>query len=369
MLFRNFLSNLDWLLLILVIMISTIGLITVYSASHSLGLGNFYFYRQLTWFGLGLLVMIGTAMIDYRLLCRFALPLHLSAIILLIITLFFGVGGQFSNAPRWLKIGSFNLQTSELVKFTIILIIAQYFKESRKFGKFNLKVIVWLGSLIGIPFLLIVRQPDLGTALLFLFTSFMLIYFSGLRYRLILGVTLLALLLTPVIWQYGIAEYQKDRILTMFNPNADQLGKGYHINQSIIAIGSGGKFGKGYLQGTQAQLNFLPARHTDFIFSLFAEEWGFAGSISLIILYSALLLHIINSIGKLKYLRENIIIAGVSAILCGQTLINLGMVMRLLPVVGIPLPLFSYGGSSMITTMFGIGLLMSVYQRRFEGND
>ena len=361
---RRLLLNFDWILVAVIMIIGAIGLVTVYSASSSLNAGAYYFYRQLVWLGLGTIIMFGVALSDYRFFCRFALVLHLIAILLLIITLIYGIGSESSNVQRWLKIGPIRIQASELVKFTVILYIAQYLREPRRFAQLTIKRILWLMLLITVPFFLIVQQPDLGTAIVFLAVAAAMLYFGGLSYKYILVALALIFISAPLAWQFGIADYQKSRIIAILNPKDDLLGAGYHVNQSLIAIGSGGFWGKGYLSGSQAQLDFLPARHTDFIFALFAEEWGFAGSLLLVGLYVCLIWRCLHCLSKRP--RANLLSVGIATVIALQVLINMGMVIRLLPVVGMPLPLLSYGGSSIVTMMFGLGLVLSIRCRYFE---
>lgn len=361
---RRFLQNFDWLLFILLIGILAVGLITVYSASYSLGFNKYYFYRQLLWVAIGMLLIFATLFIDYRIVCSLSVFVMIGVIILLVLTLFFGVGSSFSDSKRWLNIGGIYVQPSEFIKFAIVMVLAQHFNDTKKFGKFEWVDVLWISFLIVVPFLLIAKQPDLGTAVLYLVTACTMLYFGGIKYKIILVALLLSLVLAPIAWKYGIKEYQRDRILTLFQEEKDLLGKGYHINQSIIAVGSGGITGKGYLQGSQAQLNFLPARHTDFIFALFAEEWGFLGSLGLILLYFAFITRCLSYVAKLPGLTENCIVIGITSIIAMQVFINIGMVINLLPVVGIPLPFFSYGGSSLISSMFGVGMIMNVIIRR-----
>lgn len=364
---RFFLYNIDWWLISLVSLVMLIGLFTVFSASNSLGLDFFYLQRQLVWIGLGVAVLLITLKLGFRFFCRYGIFFHLVAILLLLITLAYGTGNNFSDVRRWLRIGPFTIQASELAKLTAVITLSYFFKESSGFGKFGLFRILLLLLIIGLPFFLIVKQPDLGSAMLFLFTCLAMVFYGGLPYKWIVGAVLLVGLLSPVVWEYGLKDYQKDRILTVIQgAEGDKLGKGYHINQSVIAVGSGGVIGKGYLQGSQAQLDFLPARHTDFIFALFSEEWGFFGSFTLLMLYMAIIFTMIKPVGTYKYAMPNLVTVGITTIIASHILINISMVIELFPVVGVPLPFFSYGGSAMISMMFGLGLVLSIRSRRVE---
>jgi len=303
-------------------------------------------------------------MIDYRFMQRFAPLLHFFVIILLVLVLIYGTGGAGSRVQRWLQMGPLYFQPSEFVKFSLILYLAHYFSDSRRVGDLGVKGVLWPAMVTFIPFLLIVRQPDLGTAATLIFIFIAIIILVGIRFKLILISTFLAVISFPFIWIFVLKEYQRNRIVTLINPELDPLDQGYQIIQSKIAVGSGQLWGKGYLQGTQAQLNFLPARHTDFIFSVFTEEWGFVGGVLLVLLYAFLILWCLRFIGKTKNRSGSILTVGVAAILTFQVIINIGMVIGLLPIVGMPLPFMSYGGSAMLSHMIGIGLILNVHMRR-----
>jgi rod shape determining protein RodA len=225
---------------------------------------------------------------------------------------------------------------------------------------------IWPLALMAVPVVLIIKQPDLGTALLLLIVFIPIIFLMGIRLKTIFIIGLLSLASLPVVWMFVLKSYQKGRILTFLNPERDPLGSGYHIIQSKIAIGSGGVFGKGFGQGTQGQLNFLPAHHTDFIFAVFSEEWGFVGAMLVLLLFLILTMWSLAEVLKAKNRVSAILITGIVAIIISHVLINIGMTTGLMPVVGVPLPFFSYGGSSMLSMMFGIGLLLNIRMRRFE---
>ncbi|OGH00530.1 MAG: rod shape-determining protein RodA [Candidatus Lambdaproteobacteria bacterium RIFOXYD1_FULL_56_27] len=364
---RRLWPYIDWVLIALVAVICVFGFATVYSASVSYANGNSFFPRQLLWFLAGLAVLAFTTAFDYKILGQVSLWLHLLVIGLLVLTLLYGTGGPGSKVERWLKLGPFFLQPSEFAKYTLVLYLAHYFRESRRVGEIGVKELAWPLLVTVIPFVLILKQPDLGTAGVVLVVFVPVIFLVGLRFRVIAVIMGLAAAFAPFIWAYGLKPYQKHRILTMIDPDADPLGKGYHIIQSKIAVGSGGIWGKGFLEGTQAHLNFLPARHTDFAFSVFAEEWGFVGTSTLVILYIFLTLWCLKDIGKTKDRSGTILVLGVTSSLAAQILINLGMVIGLLPVVGMPLPFVSYGGSAMISHMIGIGLIVNVRMRQADG--
>ncbi|PCI27575.1 MAG: rod shape-determining protein RodA [SAR324 cluster bacterium] len=363
---RRLLEHFDWVLLFTVTAISIIGFFSIYSASVSYGTVTPYFKKQVLWFYLGLMAMVAMTLVDYRTLGKFSLWVHFGIIVLLVFVLLYGTGGPGSRVNRWIKVGSFFLQPSEFTKFTLVLYLAHYFRDARRIQDLGFKDILWPLAVTILPFVLILKQPDLGTAGILLFVFTPIIFLAGLRYKVILITGLLGLISLPFGWFFLLKTYQKNRILTLINPDLDPLGKGYHIIQSKIAIGSGGLWGKGYMQGTQAHLNFLPARHTDFIFSVFTEEWGFVGAITLVGIYFFLIMWCLRLVGKTRDRSGTILTLGVTSILFSHIAINIGMVIGLLPVVGMPLPFMSYGGSAMISSMIGIGLILNVRMRRYD---
>ena len=363
---RRLLEHFDWVLVIIVTMITMIGFLTIYSASVSYGTVTPYFQKQMIWFYMGVAIMFATTLVDYRFLGRFSFWLHLFMIFLLILVLFYGAGGPGSRVNRWLKIGPFFFQPSEFVKFTLVAYLAHYFRDSRRINDIGFRELVWPLTVTFIPLALILKQPDLGTGGLLLLVVAPMIFLVGLRYKVLLISLGIGLVSMPFAWYFLLKPYQRNRILTLINPELDPLGKGYHIIQSKIAVGSGTLWGKGYLQGTQAHLNFLPARHTDFIFSVFTEEWGFFGGALLITLYIILIMWCLKYVGKTRDRSGTILTVGVTAILASQILINISMVLGLLPIVGMPLPFMSYGGSAMLSQMLGIGLILNVRMRRYD---
>lgn len=363
---RRLLKDFDWVLLLTVVIISIIGIVSVYSASYSYGTETPYFKKQIIWFIFGFIVMAGVTLIDYRTLERFSLLFHLILIIFLLVVLFYGTGGPGSKVQRWIKMGPIFLQPSEFVKFTLVLCLAYYFNESRRIGDLGFKELIAPGILMIIPFILVLQQPDLGTAMLLVFVFVPVIFLVGIRFKVILITTILGLISAPFAWIFVLKTYHRRRIDIFFNPELDPLGTGYQIIQSKIAVGSGELWGKGYLKGTQAHLNFLPARHTDFIFSVFTEEWGFVGGMTLVGLYIFLIFWCLRHVGKTKDRSGTILTMGVTIIITSQVVINIGMVLGLLPIVGMPLPFMSYGGSAMVSHMIGIGLLLNVRMRRYD---
>ena len=359
------LGNIDWTLCALVLMIAGIGLIALSSATvGSPGQENYLMYQIYRIFA-GIGVIILTQFIHYRNWARLGFIMHLVVIGLLVLVLLYGTGGPGAPVQRWLKIGPFFFQPSEFSKFTLVLALSHHFREFQT-PKGNWLWMIWPLILMAVPVVLIVKQPDLGTAMLLLIVFIPIIFMMGIRFKTIVTLGILTLASLPVLWIYVLKPYQKGRILTFLNPERDPLGTGYHIIQSKIAIGSGRVLGKGFGEGTQGQLNFLPAHHTDFIFSVFAEEWGFIGAMLVLVLFLTLALWSLAGVLKSKNRVSAIQITGIVAIIISHVLINIGMTTGLMPVVGVPLPFFSYGGSSMLSMMFGIGLLLNIRMRLFE---
>ncbi len=363
---RRLVQNFDWVLLGLVIALQGIGILTLYSAvtsnadiSNAEGLAYLkQSYRVLI--GTGLMVFV--FLFNYKWLNRWAFPIYAFSVALLIVVSF--AGKEVSGSQRWLVFGGVTFQPSELVKIGIIIILARYFSDhasERGLGLRDLwKPILW--TLI--PFVLIARQPDLGTGLIVVLIAASVTVFVKIERRSLMILTGAGMVAASAAW-FFLKEYQKRRIFAFVNPETDPLGAGYHIIQSKIAVGSGMLFGRGFLKGTQNALSFIPEQHTDFIFSVLAEEWGFVGSALVILLY---LLAVIWGLSIAMRSREpfgTILAVGVTAMIFWQAAINIGMALGLLPVVGVPLPLISYGGSALVATMIGIGILMNISMRRF----
>lgn len=360
---RRLLIHFDWVLLLIVCLLTGIGILNLYSATSTWsGTGTPVYIKQFYWLGIGLSIAVSISLFDYRKLEYFATPLYGLNVLLLVVVLV--VGKTTMGATRWLDLGFFNLQPSEIMKIMIIVVLARYFSIKDQVLGYNLKELGVPFALIGVPVLLIMKQPDLGTAMLVIFIAGTIALFAGIRKRTLGVLTVIGVVSTVGGW-FLLHNYQKQRILTFINPERDPLGAGYHIIQSKIAVGSGGLFGKGFMEGTQSQLSFLPERHTDFAFSVFAEEWGFFGCLVLLLLYLLLVVWGIYVARRASDVFGVYLALGVSAMLFWHIVVNLGMVIGLLPVVGVPLPLFSYGGTSMVTTMIGVGLLLNVSMRRF----
>ena len=362
---RRLLQCFDWGLLALTLAIGAAGLVALYSAvsAGALAPDITLFKKQLIWYGGGLVVMVGCFLFDYKQIERLATVIYLLSVSSLVAVLFFGkyVGGS----KRWLPMGPFSLQPSEMAKVAVIIILARYFAKLINSDGLTLRDLAVPAILTALPFGLIVRQPDLGTAMVIALIAAAMTLFAKIERRTLSWLVTTFTMLVPLVWLF-LRGYQKQRILTFLNPDRDPLGAGYHIIQSKIAIGSGMLTGKGFLKGTQNALSFLPEQHTDFIFSVLAEEWGLIGSLTLIILFLIIIAWGLSIAGRCRDPFGTLLSVGVTAMITWQVLINIGMVMGLMPVVGVTLPFVSYGGSSIITMMMGIGLLMNVSMRRFK---
>jgi len=314
---------------------------------------------QLVNLGVALAVMRVVAQIPPQRLMHLALPVYLFGILLLIAVALFGDISK--GARRWLNLGFMRVQPSELMKIAMPLMLAWYFQKHE--AMLRLRDYVAAALLLLIPVALIARQPDLGTAILVFSAGFFVIFFAGLPWKVLIGLGVAGAAAAPFAWNL-LHDYQRHRILTLFDPEKDPLGKGFHIIQSTIAIGSGGILGKGWGQGTQAQLEFIPERHTDFIFAVYSEEFGLLGNLLLLILYSLLIARGLMIAANAATLFARLLAGAVTLIFFTYAFVNMGMVSGILPVVGVPLPLVSYGGTALVTLFLGIGILMSIQKNR-----
>ncbi len=360
---KRYLQDFDWGFLGLVLLLCFIGLVTIYSTvtASALAPGKTLYYRQVIWFCAGLFLMLAVLFINYRSLEQGAFVIYGICIVLLVWVYFYGkyAGGS----RRWLQMGALTLQPSELVKIGLIISLARYYSKLGSARGVTLKELIVPLVLITIPFLLIVKQPDLGTAMILVLIAGSMTVFVKIERRTLIYAVASCVVTVPLVW-FFLKEYQKQRILTFINPDRDPLGAGYHIIQSKIAIGSGMITGKGFLKGTQNKLSFLPEQHTDFIFSVLAEEWGFLGSGVLIVCFLVLIAWALNIAYGCRDTFGTILSVGITAMIFWQATINMGMVMGLMPVVGVPLPFISYGGSSIITMMIGVGILLNISMRK-----
>ncbi|MDX5332680.1 MAG: rod shape-determining protein RodA [Gammaproteobacteria bacterium] len=348
--------HLDPPLLIGLFTLAAIGLVVLYSAG---GEEVSLLARQLIRLALAFGVLLLFAQVSMPVLSRWTPWIYVAGVGLLIAVLVMGEMGK--GAQRWLDLGLFRFQPSEMMKLAVPMMVAWYFADRPLPPRF-LEVVL-AGVLVAVPMLLIARQPDLGTALLVGAAGFFAIYLAGIRWRLLLGLGAAAVAALPVLWHF-MHDYQRRRVLTFLNPESDPLGSGYHIIQSKIAIGSGGFYGKGWLNGTQSQLEFLPERHTDFIFAVYGEEFGFLGAITLLVIYLSLILRGLYIAVNAQDTYSRLLAGSLSLTFFVYLFVNTGMVTGLLPVVGVPLPLVSYGGTSMVTLMAAFGMLMSINSHR-----
>ena len=357
---RRLIQEIDWILLGLILLQSLVGVVFIYSSSHVLP--GAYHVRQLIWIGLSLLVLILVLVIDYKFFVSLSVYFYGLMVVLLAATL--GFARLVAGTKSWITLGLMQLQPSELAKIVMILIFARFFSEYKR-PYLTTRVTLWALLVAGVPLLLIIAQPDLGTAMTFVAVIGGAFILAGLRRKAIVLFVLAALLVGVGGWTIALKDYQKKRVTTLINPAGDPRGSGYQVIQSKIAIGSGGFAGKGFLKGSQSQLRFLPARHTDFIFSVIGEETGFIGVFIVIVLYFALLARMFLSVNKARDRAGIYIIFTASLLIAFQFLVNILMIIGLFPVVGITLPFLSYGGSSLLASYVACGLVLNVKMRRF----
>lgn len=362
--------NLDRIIGVFTLFIALIGLVALYSATYqNVRVSNKIFYGQLICVGIGFVLMFLLSRVDYRKFYDIAYVFYWITTILLILV---HVAGRHAlGAQRWLAIGPISFQPSEMAKFSLILTLGRYFSERRPaltFSFSNFPQVLWGDVIVpllitALPMFLIFKQPDLGTSLLFFGIFLIMLLASGIEYHYFFGFLGVCTAAVPFAWHF-LRSYQKDRLLVFLNPNIDPLGAGYTIIQSKIAIGSGQLFGKGWLSGTQNQLNFLPERHTDFIFSVIGEEWGLLGAIILLLCYFILITYGLRIAEQVKDKFGVLVSIGIIGIFVLQVVINVGMVLGLCPVVGLTLPLVSYGRSSFLVFIVMIGFLLNLSKRR-----
>ena len=349
------LVSLNWLLVFLVMTIAGVGCLMLYSAAN--GSWTPWAYRHVLRFGIGLTIMLAISLVDIRFWMRTAYLGYMVALLLLGAVEIMGEIGM--GAQRWIDLGLFQLQPSEVMKICLVLALARYFNGLTYEEVGNpLNLIIPL-LMVAMPALLVLKQPDLGTALMMIAGSGAIFFLAGVRIWKFLALIAAGVAAVPIVWGF-LREYQQKRILTFLNPESDPLGSGYHILQSKIALGSGGIFGKGFLKGSQSHLNFLPEKQTDFIFTMLAEEFGMVGASCLIGLYVLVLAYGFAIAIRARSQFGRLVALGVTTTLFLYLFINVAMVMGLIPVVGVPLPMISYGGTAMLTMMIGLGLLLGV---------
>ncbi len=360
---RRLATNFDWWFAAAILGMACLGILTIYSA-NSLAQSTFrrtLYLRQITWVGMGLVTMVAACLVSYRTLARFAYLIFGLSVVMLVLVLVIGKAGL--GAHRWIRIGGFAFQPSEFAKLGLVLFLARYFDDHRG-SLHEPRTMLVPAALTGLCMLLVLKQPDLGTALLLLFIALSLMLLVGLHWRYLAPFAIGGAAVAPLLWMV-LKDYQRRRILVFLNPDLDPLGAGYHIAQSKIAVGSGGAFGKGWLAASQSQLNFLPLNHTDFIFAVLAEQWGFLGCLLVLLAYFYIITKGFQIAQDCTDLFAALLATGISAMVAIQVLINAAMVLGIMPVVGIPLPLLSYGGSSFLVTMLCLGLLLNIHMRRF----
>jgi rod shape determining protein RodA len=361
---RDKFFDLDFTLIFSILLLGIISIFAQYSSSG--GEFDYHSRSHAIRFFVFFLFFLVVSFINIRFWNDYSLLIFVLLILLLVAVKFFGVQSQGSR--RWINIFVFNLQPSELMKVGIILFLSNYYHKisSSDVNKFRYLFYPLIALLI--PFMLVLTQPDLGTAILILISGIVITWLSGVRWKIFAYLSVISICLAPIAISF-LKPYQKSRILTFLNPDSDPLGAGYQIIQSKIAIGSGGLFGKGFLNGSQAYLNFLPEKHTDFIFTLFSEEFGFLGSVSIIFLYFLITFRITRIGNMTRSIFGKLYCYGFSTAFFIYVVVNMSMVLGLLPIVGAPLPILSYGGSSMLAMMFGLGIVMScnVYKNNAVG--
>jgi rod shape determining protein RodA len=353
--------DIDWGMLVIVVVICALGVMQIFSAAHGTPWQDAW-WKQMVWVGAGLLLMWVASAIDYHSLMQHITALYLLSVALLVTVLL--IGKQAWGATRWIPLApGFHLQVSEFVKLVIILLVARYMTELHSDTLETRELLKVLG-LIGVPMLLIIKEPDLGTALTYLPILGVGAFLAGLNWRYLAAAAVVVVLVLPVGIHF-LQPYQKARLVSFLDPERDPRGTGYQVIQSKIAVGAGGMWGKGVAQGTQTQLRFLPVPHTDFIFAAFAEEHGFVGIVVVLALYFMLLMQIVKNAQTAPDRAGMYICMGVAALVLFHVLVNVGMVAGRMPVTGIPLPLMSAGGSSMLSMFLMLGLVNNVRLRRF----
>lgn len=351
--------EINWALVLLIVAVACVGFLMLTSVAG----GKFdpWASQQMIRFGFGLVLMLAIAVVDLRFWLRWAYVIYGFALVALIGVETMGVIGM--GAQRWIAVGPFQFQPSEVMKLALVLALARYFHGLSHEDVGRLRWLIVPLVLVAMPVALVLRQPDLGTAVMIAMGSGLLFFAAGVRLWKFAVVLLALVAAMPVAWEF-LHGYQKQRVMTFLNPETDPLGAGYHILQSKIALGAGGMFGKGYAQGTQSQLSFLPEKHTDFIFTTFAEEFGLAGAIGLLGLYSFILAYGFAIAARARNQFGRLLAFGITCLMFIYVFINIAMVTGLVPVVGVPLPLVSYGGTSMMTLLTGFGFVLCVWVHR-----
>jgi rod shape determining protein RodA len=365
---RRLLLNLDWVVLSVVLALSLMGIMTIFSATRPLPGGEqpSFYIKQLYWLMLGVTGLVLAVSIDYTWLNRSAGILYAIGLVLLLTVLIMGSGAK--GAQRWISLGPIGFQPSEVFKLFFIIMMSRHMSLIR--GRMSIRdLLIAFSSFVLIPLVMLLKQPDLGTAVLLLLIFMLLSLLKGVSRTVVTLAVIISLVSVPfvggIVWD-GLKDYQKKRLLAFVKPDIDPEGISYHINQSKVAIGSGGVLGKGYLEGTQGPFRFLPEKHTDFVFAVFAEEWGFVGSLLLLAAYLVLILRGLDTAYRAKDEFGSLLALGITVMFSCYLVINLGMTLGLMPVVGIPLPFMSYGGTALMSNFIAAGILINIRARRFE---
>jgi rod shape determining protein RodA len=356
---RRLIKHIDWSLLLLTLMLLIISFILLYSASFQSS--ENYYHKQLIWLTIASILFFLFISIPYNWLLELSPILYSFSLIGLIAVLF--IGHKVSGSKSWLRISWVSLQPSEFAKIATILLLA-YYLGKKEMKELSIKHFFIVLIIVAIPMLLILKQPDLGTALTFGAILFFMLYSAGFSLKILISLASLTIASLPIAYLF-LKPYQKERFIAFLNPTSDPLGSGYQLIQSKVAIGSGGIAGKGFLNGSQTHLDFIPAKHTDFILSILGEEWGFIGIFILLIIYAIFILKCLQNAKEAKDKQGALIIIGVMSLIIFQAIINIGMVIGSLPITGLPLPLISYGGSSLFISLISVALIINVSMRRF----
>jgi rod shape determining protein RodA len=354
------LSSIDGGLVMSVLLLSAIGLATVHSASSEMPVD--YLPRQALWLGIGVLLLVAAMSIDYHLLLDFSIVLYAVGLVLLVLVLVAGI--SHGGAAHWARIGPWQFQPSEFAKLATILVLARYLSGLNR-RVLALPQILVAVAIVAVPMVLVLVEPDLGSSMMFAPILLGMLLVAGVRLRVLLIAALAAVVLAAGMWSFGMKSYQRQRVLTFLSPETDPLGAGYQVRQSKIAVGSGEMTGKGYMQGTQSQLRFLPVRHTDFILSVLAEEWGFLGVVTVLGLYCLYVASAARIAMRARDRAGILLVTGLLSVLCFHVLYNSSMVVGFVPITGIPLPFLSYGGSFTMVNFVGTGTMLGVDLRRY----
>lgn len=360
---KGVLKNADYILIICAVILVVIGIVGIYSAGYNSS-DNTEYQKQIIWFGIGLVVMGATWLIDYNLLGKLSYAGYGVFLALLVAVLF---TTPINNATSWFDLGFFKFQPSELMKIVYILLLAKVLDKMDAKGKKQINKLPNLFAVLVIfivPFLLILKQPDFGTAIVFAFITITMLFKAGLSYKYMLIGLAILVVLAPLVYNFVLSDYQQNRIKVFLNPELDPLDSGYNAIQSKIAIGAGKLFGTGLLQGTQTQFGYLPVKSSDFIFSAISEELGFIASAGIVVIYTFMIIRMINISNTAKDNFGSLVAIGITGMYMFHLIENVGMTMGLLPITGIPLLFVSYGGSSMLTSFISLGLLLSISGRR-----